>query len=91
MWHEKIAVELTKLLQQFCHHYIARLIVICNNPVYVRYMHQGLAQSRQLSCLFPPWIGGCNKIDFWNACEVLASGVLVKEQACQVNSSLNSQ
>jgi len=91
LWHDKIAVELTKLLQQFCHHYIARLIVICNNPVYVRYMHQGLAQSRQLSCLFPPRIGGCNKIDFWKACEVLTSGVLVKEQTHQVTSSLNSQ
>jgi hypothetical protein len=88
LWYDKIAVELTKLLQQFCHHYIASLIVICNNPVYARYMHQGLAQSCQLGCLFPPWIGWCNKIDFWKACEVLTSGVLVQEQTHQITYSL---
>jgi hypothetical protein len=89
LWHEKIAVELTKLLQQFGHHYIARLIVICNNPVYVRYMHQRLAQSCQLCCLFPPGISWCNKIDFWKAYEVLTSGVLVQKQTHQITYSLN--
>jgi len=56
---KKTADELTKLLQKLCHHCIARSVVICNNPVYVRYMHQGLAQSCQLSSLFPPRIGWC--------------------------------